>query len=70
MGKPLTSQSIEPRSDITRDGPHLQLPHPRFAERAFVIVPLHELAPNLTIEGQSVQTLFDTFDRSGVERNA
>ena len=54
--------------DIMRDGPHLHLPHPRFAERAFVIVPLHELAPDLTIGGHSVAMLFNTLDRSGVQK--
>ncbi|MET0397480.1 MAG: 2-amino-4-hydroxy-6-hydroxymethyldihydropteridine diphosphokinase, partial [Longimicrobiaceae bacterium] len=30
---------------VVLDGPHLTLPHPRMAERAFVLVPLAEVAP-------------------------
>lgn len=33
--------------DLIRDEPVLTLPHPRLHERAFVLVPLHDLAPNL-----------------------
>lgn len=32
--------------------PQLELPHPRIAERSFVLVPLAELAPHLFIPGQ------------------
>ena len=31
--------------DVVRDGPGLALPHPRLAERAFVLLPLAEVAP-------------------------
>lgn len=31
------------------DLPRLTLPHPRLAERAFVLLPLHELAPQLVL---------------------
>lgn len=34
-------------------GPDLVLPHPRAGERAFVLLPLAELAPELVLPGQS-----------------
>jgi 2-amino-4-hydroxy-6-hydroxymethyldihydropteridine diphosphokinase len=33
--------------DVRLDTPELTLPHPRLAERAFVLVPLDEVAPDL-----------------------
>jgi 2-amino-4-hydroxy-6-hydroxymethyldihydropteridine diphosphokinase len=33
--------------DITMDTPDLQIPHPRMEQRAFVLVPLAELADNI-----------------------
>lgn len=45
--------------DLIIDLPTLQVPHPRMTERAFVLVPLAEIAPN-AIEpksGQSIATL-------------
>lgn len=38
--------------DAVIDEPGLRVPHPRLHERAFVVVPLHEVAPALTIPGQ------------------
>jgi len=40
------------------DEPSLQLPHPRMAQRAFVLLPLSDLAPDLLIPGHgSVSSL-------------
>jgi 2-amino-4-hydroxy-6-hydroxymethyldihydropteridine diphosphokinase len=47
----------------------LTLPHPRMAERAFVLLPLHDLAPELLLPGQGqVATLLAGVDGSGCER--
>ncbi|MEO7057563.1 MAG: 2-amino-4-hydroxy-6-hydroxymethyldihydropteridine diphosphokinase [Caldimonas sp.] len=37
--------------EVTIDEPGLVVPHPRLHERAFVLVPLHELAPALELPG-------------------
>lgn len=36
-----------------RDGPGLQLPHPRMWQRAFVLLPLDEIAPELCLPGSA-----------------
>jgi 2-amino-4-hydroxy-6-hydroxymethyldihydropteridine diphosphokinase len=46
----------------------LTLPHPRIAERAFVLLPLHELAPQLAIPGQGrVDELLARMDTAGCD---
>ena len=42
----------------------LTLPHPRLEQRAFVIVPLMAIAPQLYLnDGRSIQTLYDQLSR-------
>jgi 2-amino-4-hydroxy-6-hydroxymethyldihydropteridine diphosphokinase len=39
--------------DLIQNDPALSLPHPRMHERAFVLAPLAEIAPDLAIPGRS-----------------
>ena len=48
--------------------PRLTLPHPRVHERAFVLVPLADLAPDLLLRGRTVAQHLAPLDRSGVRR--
>jgi 2-amino-4-hydroxy-6-hydroxymethyldihydropteridine diphosphokinase len=53
------------------DEPQLQVPHPGLAERAFVLAPLAEVAPDLDVPGVGrVRTLATRIDTAGLSRMA
>lgn len=46
----------------------LTLPHPYLTARAFVLVPLAEIAPDLVVHGKSIAMWSDEVDRAGIAR--
>ncbi|MEG5059617.1 2-amino-4-hydroxy-6-hydroxymethyldihydropteridine diphosphokinase [Microcoleus sp. A2-C5] len=56
--------------DLILDTPTLTLPHPRMTERAFVLVPLAEIAPDWVhpVTKSTIAQLLQTVNCSGVEK--
>ena len=49
------------------DSPRLQVPHPQMHRRAFVLVPLHEIAPQQTVPGRgALAALLAAVDTQGL----
>lgn len=56
--------------DLVLDTPDLMLPHPRLFERAFVLAPLAEIAPERVIAGIRVRDALAKVDTTGIEKLA
>jgi 2-amino-4-hydroxy-6-hydroxymethyldihydropteridine diphosphokinase len=54
--------------DVKLDKPELTLPHPRLFERAFVLVPLAEIAPDRVIAGHQVADALAEVSADGIFR--
>lgn len=53
--------------DLAIDEPGLILPHPRLFERAFVLMPLAEIAGDAAIAGRDLQDALRAVDTAGIE---
>jgi 2-amino-4-hydroxy-6-hydroxymethyldihydropteridine diphosphokinase len=54
--------------DVTIEKPELTLPHPRMFQRAFVLMPLCEIAPDRVIGGQTPAEALALLSTEGIER--
>src|SRR5260221_1053450 len=54
--------------DVSLQKPELTLPHPQLFERAFVLEPLLEIAPDRLIAGPCVKAALSHLSTAGIER--
>ncbi|MGN6766693.1 MAG: 2-amino-4-hydroxy-6-hydroxymethyldihydropteridine diphosphokinase [Rhizobiaceae bacterium] len=54
--------------DLTINEPGLEVPHPRMTQRAFVLLPLAEIASELKIGGKTAAQFLATLDTKGIDR--
>lgn len=53
--------------DFVSEEEKLILPHPRMGQRAFVLVPLQEIAPGLLIEGKDISEILKALDKEQIK---
>ncbi len=54
--------------DVKLDESKLTIPHPRMAERAFVMIPLSEIAPDIKIESRSISDIINNLKGEKIRR--
>lgn len=57
-------------NDIISNDEKLTIPHPRMKERAFVIVPLYEIANDISIDGDSIESIYQALDKEDIRKIA
>jgi len=70
LGPRLIDLDILIYGDMVYETPTLVIPHPHMAQRAFVLVPLAEIAPHLIhpVLKQTISELLAAVDKTGVNR--
>ena len=55
--------------DLVLNSPDLTIPHPRLCERAFVLIPLAEIAPDFThpVTRKTIRQLASSMDTTGIK---
>lgn len=47
---------------------NLQVPHPRMHERAFVLMPMADIAPDLFLNGKTISQWLEAIDATGIQK--
>ncbi|WP_425446702.1 2-amino-4-hydroxy-6-hydroxymethyldihydropteridine diphosphokinase [Dethiothermospora halolimnae] len=54
--------------DYTSDDEKLTIPHPRMTERAFVMIPLYEIAKDIKVNGEDIKTIVDRLEDQEIKK--
>lgn len=65
-GPRLINVDILTYRDLRIEDPDLVVPHPFIAQRGFVLIPLREIAPDIVIDGRSLDDMIGKIDVSDI----
>lgn len=57
-------------NNISIETERLTIPHPRMIERAFVLLPLSEISPNIIIKDQNIKDLLSNIEEQGIQKDS